>query len=211
MLKFLIADDHPLYREALIAALSTEFEKARYFESDCLDSTLNTLNKNRSMSIILLDLTMPGCENYYGLLRVRQRFPDIPVAIVSATETLSVISQTMEFGASAYIPKTTRTADIIDAVKQVLRGNEWLPEGLKNSVAEVQGEILNVAEQVRALTPKQFKVLRLVRKGMMNKQIAAELNVTEATVKAHISSIFKQFNVKSRTQILIAIEKLQFE
>lgn len=211
MLKFLIADDHPLYREALIAALDTHFEKVRYFESDSLESTLLVLNKHRAMSLIVLDLNMPGCDNFYGLLRVRQRFPNIPVLIVSATETLSVVSQSMEFGASGYIPKTTSTANIIEAVKAVIAGETWLPEELKNKVADVHDDIIDAAEHVRRLTPKQFRVLRLVRKGLMNKQIAAELNVTEATVKAHISSIFRQFNVKSRTQILVKIEKLQLD
>lgn len=211
MLKFLVADDHPLYREALISALQNNFEKARYFESDSLDTTVSNLNRHRAMSIILLDLNMPGCENFYGLLKVRQRFPDIPVAIVSATETLSVVSQAMEFGAAAYIPKTTRTADVVEAINLVLKGETWLPAKFRDSVAMVHDEIIDVAEQVKGLTPKQFKVLRLVRKGLMNKQIAAQLSVTEATVKAHISSIFKQFNVKSRTQILIKIEKLQLE
>jgi DNA-binding NarL/FixJ family response regulator len=211
MLKFLIADDHPLYREALIAALDTHFEKVRYFESDSLESTLLVLNKHRAMSLIVLDLNMPGCDNFYGLLRVRQRFPNIPVLIVSATETLSVVSQSMEFGASGYIPKTTSTANIIEAVRAVIAGETWLPEELKNKVADVHDDIIDAAEHVRRLTPKQFRVLRLVRKGLMNKQIAAELNVTEATVKAHISSIFRQFNVKSRTQILVKIEKLQLD
>ena len=113
MLKFLIADDHPLFREALCAALQTNFDKAKYFESDSLESTVAVLNKHRATSLILLDLTMPGCENYYGLLRVRQRFPHVPIAIISATESHSVISQAMDFGASAYIPKTTPTSQII--------------------------------------------------------------------------------------------------
>ncbi|WP_371193008.1 LuxR C-terminal-related transcriptional regulator [Glaciecola sp. SC05] len=211
MLKFLVADDHPLYREALISALQNNFEKARYFEADSLDTTVSNLNRHRAMSMILLDLNMPGCENFYGLLRVRQRFPDIPVAIISATETISVVSQAMEFGAVAYIPKTTKTADVVEAIKLVLKGETWLPAKFRDSVALVHDEIIDVAEQVRGLTPKQFRVLRLVRKGLMNKQIAEQLSVTEATVKAHISSIFKQFNVKSRTQILIKIEKLQLE
>jgi DNA-binding NarL/FixJ family response regulator len=211
MLKFLVADDHPLFREALTAALQNNFEKARYFESDSLDSTVAVLNKHRSMSIILLDLNMPGCENFYGLLRVRQRFPDIPVAIVSGTDTISIVSQAMEFGAAAFIPKTTKTSDVVEAIKVVIKGETWLPAKLKDCVAHVQNDIIDVAEQVRGLTPKQFRVLRLVRKGLMNKQIAQELNVTEATVKAHISSIFKQFNVKSRTQMLIKIDKLQLE
>lgn len=211
MLKFLIADDHPLYREALIAALQNNFEKARYYESDSLESSISILKRHRAMSIVLLDLSMPGCDNFFGLLKIRQRFPETPLIVISASDTVSVVSQAMEFGASAYIPKTTKTSDLVLAIETVLKGNTWLPVEYTDTVAQVHEEIIDVAEQVKRLTSKQFRVLRLVRQGLMNKEIAKKLNVTEATVKAHISSIFKQFNVRSRTQILVKIDKLQLE
>lgn len=211
MVKFLIADDHPLFREALRSALQTEFNKVVYLESDSFASTMEVIRKNRRLNLILLDLTMPGCENYYGLLRVKQNFPDIPVAVVSANEDIEVISQVVEFGADAYIPKSTPTSDFIHAIKLVLDGETWIPEDVKQQLVEVKSETKEIAQKVRELTPKQFQVLRHIKLGMMNKQIADTLNVTEATVKAHISSIFKSLGVKSRTQILVAIDKLNLD
>ncbi len=211
MVKFLIADDHPLFREALRAALQTEFNKVVYLESDSFASTIEVIRKNRRLNLILLDLTMPGCENFYGLLRVKQNFPDIPVAVVSANEDIGVISQVLEFGADAYIPKSTPTSDFIHAIKLVLDGESWVPEDVKKKLVEVKSETKEIAQKVKELTPKQFQVLRHIKLGMMNKQIADTLNVTEATVKAHISSIFKSLDVKSRTQILVAIDKLNLD
>ncbi len=211
MLKILIADDHPLYREALIAALQTHFTNAQFLESDSFDSVLASLRKHRTIGIILLDLNMPGCDNYYALLRVRQSFPNIPVIVVSGHESLDVVAQSMEFGAQAFIPKTTVTSDMIEAIKRVLAGGVWLPEGMQEKLDELDDDTIEIAQKVSELTPKQFQVLRLVKQGMMNKQIADFLNVTEATVKAHISTLFKRLDVKSRTQILVAVEKLQID
>lgn len=211
MLKMLVADDHPLFREALQGAISTSFQDATFVESDSLTSTLSALRKHRNVSIILLDLTMPGCDNFYGLLRLKQSFPDIPIAIISASETLDVISQSMEFGAQAYIPKTTATSELIKALEFTLAGHKWLPEGIEEQLESVDTNTVEVAHQVRELTPKQFQVLKHVKQGMMNKDIAETLCVTEATVKAHIGTLFKRLNVRSRAQIIVAVEKLQLE
>ncbi|MFC3121793.1 LuxR C-terminal-related transcriptional regulator [Agaribacter flavus] len=211
MLKFLIADDHPLYREALKAALKTEFDRVTYLESDSFNSTINVIRNNRRLNLLLLDLNMPGCDNFYGLLRIKQTYPDLPIAVVSATDSIDVISQVLEFGADAFIPKTTPTSDLIVALKTVLDGDKWLPAHIEKELVEVNSDTLEIAHQVKELTPKQFQVLRFIKQGLMNKHIADELNVTEATVKAHISMIFKRLNVKSRTQILVAIEKLQLD
>jgi DNA-binding NarL/FixJ family response regulator len=211
MLKMLVADDHPLFREALQGAISTSFQDVTFVESDSLTSSLSALRKHRNVSIILLDLTMPGCDHFYGLLRLKQSFPDIPIAIISASETLDVISQSMEFGAQAFIPKTTATPELIKALEHTLAGNKWLPEGVEEQLGSVDSNTVEVAHQVRVLTPKQFQVLKHVKQGMMNKEIAETLCVTEATVKAHIGTLFKRLNVRSRAQIIVAVEKLQLE
>lgn len=210
-MKFLIADDHPLYREALQCALKTEFSGVAYLESDSFSTTLQMLRKHRNVSLVLLDLTMPGCDNFYGLLRFRQSYPDLPIAVVSASDSIDVISQVMDFGANAFIPKTLPTANLVEAVKAVLMNQTWLPKGIAEQITSVNKDTLSIATKVGELTPKQFQVLRLVKLGLKNKQIADTLNVTEATVKAHISSLFKRLEVESRTQILVAVEKLQLD
>ncbi len=211
MEKFLIADDHPLFREALKGALEPLFPTAQFEESDSLESTLVILEENTDTSLILLDLNMPGCENFYGLLRVTSDFPSIPVVVISASDSVAVISHAMGMGASGFIPKSSSTMTIATAINSVVAGDTWLPEGIQNSIDEVSNEQLEIANKIATLTPKQFQVLKYLQSGKLNKQIAYDMNVTEATIKAHISAIFKKFDVNTRTQAVLLVEKLQNE
>lgn len=211
MYKFLIADDHPLLRDALKGALAGCFNNVSFWESDSLESTVSVLRTTRNISIVILDLNMPGCDNFYGLLRIRELFPSLPVVVLSASDSPEIVSQVMEFGADGFIPKTTATPTIKDAILSILDGKKWLPMGLAATLTKVDKEIKDIAEKLKELTPKQFQVLRLLKDGLMNKQIAAKLNVTEATIKAHIGVIFKKLDVKNRTQIVLAVEKLKLD
>jgi DNA-binding NarL/FixJ family response regulator len=211
MYKFLIADDHPLFREALKGALSSCFTDVTFLESESLDTTIDVLRKNRKVSIIILDLNMPGCDNFYGLLRVKEVFPDIPIVVLSASDSVQTVSQVMAFGADGFIPKTTATPMIQDALLAILNGEKWLPNGMATAILEIDNDAKDIAVKLKELTPKQFQVLKLVKNGLMNKQIASKLYVTEATVKAHIGVIFKKLDVKTRTQIVLAVERLQFD
>lgn len=211
MPKFLVADDHPLFREALRGALTPLFEDVQFAESDSLESTLLALENHKDIDLVLLDLNMPGCENFYGLIRVSEDFPQVPVAVVSASDSIQVVSQVMSFGAQGFIPKSTPTAEIAEAIKIIIGGDSWLPEHLRVNLDEVTAEQLSIAQKVAELTPKQFQVLKLLQDGMLNKQIAYDLNVTEATVKAHISAIFRKFEVNTRTQAVLLVEKLQHD
>jgi DNA-binding NarL/FixJ family response regulator len=211
MYKFLVADDHPLFRDALKSALSSCFNNVTFFESDSLDTTIAVLRKHRNISVIILDLTMPGCDNFYGLLRVKELYPTIPILVLSASDSPEVISQVMAFGAEGYIPKTSSTPTIKKAILAIMNGETWLSDDLADAITEVDTDAKDIATKLRELTPKQFQVLKLLKDGLMNKQIADKLNVTEATVKAHIGVIFKKLEVKTRTQIVLAVEKLQLD
>ncbi|GAC34928.1 LuxR C-terminal-related transcriptional regulator [Paraglaciecola polaris] len=211
MAKFLIADDHPLFREALVGALSPLFEKIEILQSDSLDSTLTTLQENPDIDLILLDLHMPGCENFYGLIRVTQDYPQIPVAVVSASDSIEVVSYVMSFGAKGFVPKSTPTLLIADALRAIMNGETWLTDELRVQIAEIDGDEINLAQKIAELTPKQFQVLKLIHDGLLNKQIAHELNVTEATVKAHISAVFRKLDVNTRTQAVLLLKKLSLE
>mgnify|MGYP003705881983 CR=1 FL=1 len=208
--KFLISDDHPLYREALVLALQLLFENVDIIQSDGLDSTLDALQQNSDFDLVLLDLNMPGCDNFYGLIRVTQDFPKIPVAVVSASDSVEVVSKVMSLGAKGFIPKTTATQTIANALKQIMHGNNWLPEGMQSRIEHIEHikPIFDVARLVGELTPKQFQVLKLIQNGLLNKQIAFELNITEATVKAHISGVFRKLNVNTRTQAVLLLKNL---
>lgn len=209
MAKFLIADDHPLFREALTAALQPFFPSLEIVESDSLESTLDAITTHRDIDLVLLDLQMPGSEQLYGLMCLVQTYPDVPVAVISATDTPRVIAQVMAFGAGAFIPKSSRSQDIADAVNAVIAGDTWLPAGLEEEINNVDEEQSSIAQLVSELTPKQFQVLKKLQDGKLNKQIAFEMHVTEATIKAHISAIFRKLNVNTRTQAVLLVEKLQ--
>ena len=207
MAKFLIADDHPLYREALVSALQLLFKNVDIIQSDGLDPTLDALQKNSDFDLVLLDLNMPGCDNFYGLIRVTQDFPQVPVAVVSASDSVEVVSTVMSLGAKGFIPKSTATQTIANALKWIMHGNNWLPEGMQSKIDNIKPTV-DVARLVGGLTPKQFQVLKLLQNGLLNKQIAFDLNITEATVKAHISGVFRKLNVNTRTQAVLLFKNL---
>jgi DNA-binding NarL/FixJ family response regulator len=207
MAKFLIADDHPLFRGALVGALQPLFNNVDIIQSDSFDSTMDALQNNTGFDLILLDLNMPGCENFYGLIRVSKDFPDIPVAVVSASDSGEVISKVMNLGAKGFIPKSTPAQTIAEALKQILDGNTWLPEGTDINI-ERDAPTFDIAKLVGELTPKQFQVLKLLQNGLLNKQIAFDLCITEATVKAHISAVFRKFKVNTRTQAVLLLKNL---
>ena len=211
MAKFLIADDHPLFREALISALVPLFESSEFIQSDSLDSTLEALLNNQDIDLVLLDLHMPGCENFYGVIRVSEDYPNTPVAVISASDSVEIISHVMSFGAKGFISKSAPSKKIAKALVSIMNGNSWLPDGMREKLSAVGHEELGIAQKVAELTPKQFQVLKLIQEGLLNKQIAFDLSITEATVKAHISAIFRKLNVNTRTQAVLLLKKLELE
>lgn len=211
MNQFLIADDHPLFREALKGALQSQFEDLTVFESESFDSTLAVLSEQDELDLLLLDLHMPGSGDLYGLIRIREDYPSLPIVVVSGSEDLSIISKVMAYGAMGFIPKASSTQDIAQGIETVLEGETWLPENIKDKVANVESEDKELAQQVASLTPQQYKVLQYLHEGLLNKQIAYELHISEATVKAHITAIFRKLGVYNRTQAVLIASKLQLE
>ncbi|QFU05656.1 Transcriptional regulatory protein DegU [Pseudoalteromonas sp. THAF3] len=211
MSQFLIADDHPLFREALKGALTKQFTPLEVFESDTFDSTLAVLDEQPELDILLLDLHMPGNGDLYGLIRIREDYPDLPIAVVSGSEDLHIVSKVMGYGAMGFIPKSSSAQQIADAISHMLEGDTWLPEEIKDKVEAISGEDKELAVQVASLTPQQYRVLSYLHEGLLNKQIAYELNISEATVKAHITAIFRKLGVYNRTQAVLIASKLQLE
>ena len=211
MSQFLIADDHPLFREALKGALSAKFADLEVFESENFETTLQVLNEQEDLDILLLDLRMPGNGDLYGLIRIREDYPSLPIAVVSGSEDINVVSKVMAYGAMGFIPKSSSSDDIAMAINHILEGDVWLPSELKDKVSDVDGEDKEIAAQVASLTPQQYKVLQYLHEGLLNKQIAYELHISEATVKAHITAIFRKLGVYNRTQAVLIASKLQLE
>lgn len=209
MTRILVADDHPLFREALSGALEPYFEDAEILEADSLNSVLSTLESQPHVDLILLDLSMPGGEHFNALITIREKYEHIPVAVVSATEGIEVVAQVMSLGAQGYIPKSTATKEIAQAIVKIQEGETWLPEDKREELDKVDDDVKQLIKRFRELTPKQIQVLNYLRSGLMNKQIAHEMNVTEATIKAHISAILRKLDINTRTQAVLLMDKLQ--
>ena len=204
--KIIIADDHPLFRQALLNTLKVQLTQTKWVEAQTIAELEQQLSDNTDSDMLLLDLNIPGAHGFNTLIHVRNHFPQIPVVIVSAHEDQETIAKAIEFGAAGFVPKSTPVDIIYKAIQQVLMGDIWVPEAFQiNANNEDHADI---AERVASLTQQQYRILMMFAQGMLNKQIAYDLNVSEATIKAHATAIFRKLNVRNRTQAVIAISQL---
>ena len=204
----LIADDHPLFRGALREAVNGLFDRAEIAEAGTFEEVTDVLERGGDIDLILLDLRMPGVRGFSGLMYLRAQYPSLPIVVVSANDDPAVIRRCMEFGASGFIPKTLGVDALRQAVGQVLQGEVWTPPDV-DLQRDADAESAAVIGRLSTLTPQQVRVLMMLSGGLLNKQIAYELGVSEATVKAHVSAILQKLGVESRTQAVIAAGKIE--
>jgi DNA-binding NarL/FixJ family response regulator len=204
----LIADDHPLFRGALREAVDGLFSRAQIAEAGTFEEVTEILERGRDLDLILLDLSMPGARGFSGLMYLRAQYPGLPIVVVSANDDPAVIRRCMEFGAAGFIPKTLGVEALRQAISQVLQGEVWTPPDVDLS-RDTDVETAAMIARLATLTPQQVRVLMMLSGGLLNKQIAYELGVSEATVKAHVSAILQKLGVESRTQAVIAAGKIE--
>jgi len=204
--KIIIADDHPLFRQALLGTLKNKLSQTQWLEAQTIAELDQQLQNNNDSDLLLLDLNIPGAHGFSTLIHVRNHFPQIPVVIVSAHEDQNTISKAMKYGAAGFVPKSTPVDDIFTAIMAVLSGEIWLPKSFQGISENVESS--DIAERVASLTQQQYRILTMFAQGLLNKQIAYDLNVSEATIKAHATAIFRKLDVRNRTQAVIAIAKL---
>jgi len=196
----IVADDHPLFRSALVQAVqsvlnSEIFQAANFQEVEAL------LQQHQDIELVLLDLNMPGNDGLTGLTSVINAYPGVSVVVVSAQEDPRTIKRAMDFGSSGFIPKSSPIEVLSEAVEIVLEGGSWLPENISLQLQHLgSSDSQQFAEKLKILTPHQFSVLKLLADGLLNKQIAYQLNVQETTIKQHVSAILKKLEVYNRTQ-----------
>lgn len=205
--RIVIADDHPLFRGALRQALSDVYTGLSIEEAGSLGEVTGILDSGDEPDLILLDLKMPGVQGFSGLMYLRAQYPGVPVVVVSANEDHPIIRRTIDFGASGFVPKSTPVEKIREAVARVLDGDIWVPSELNLNEPD-ESEESEMAARLATLTPQQVRVLMMLSQGLLNKQIAYELNVSEATIKAHVSAILQKMGVDSRTQAVIAAGRI---
>lgn len=207
MTRIVIADDHPLVRGALRQAVESRFQGAEVSEVGSFEEAVAAISRDHDVDLLLLDLAMPGVEGFSGLIYLRAQHPSIPVVIVSGNDDPGIIRRSLGFGASGFIPKTVAMDVMAQALDTVLKGGAWTPPDV-DLTQPVDQETSDLVKKLATLTPQQVRVLMMLSQGLLNKQIAFELTVSEATVKAHVSAILQKLGVDSRTQAVIAAAKI---
>jgi DNA-binding NarL/FixJ family response regulator len=206
--RVVIVDDHPLYRVALKGAVSAACS-AEFHEADSVASMFGTLERHPDVDLLLLDLNLPDANGFNALAYLRGSHPQLPVIVVSAMDDSGTVHKTMAFGAQGFLSKSADAASIRECVQAVLRGDLVLPSGYRAESSQApDAGALEVAEHLAQLTPQQFRVLTMLCSGRLNKQIAHDLQITEATVKAHMTAIMRKLGAANRTQAVLLAARL---
>lgn len=205
-MKIILADDHPLFRQALTLTLKSNFSGAKIFEAQTIPDLEQHLQSVNDVDLLLLDLDIPGAKGFDSLIAIRRTYPELGVVIISGFEDKETIYKAMNYGAAGFIPKSTPVPEMVIAIKEVLSGTLWTPDGKFNG-HDTEKNI--ASEKVASLTPKQHKILLMFADGLLNKQIAYELGLSESTIKSHASTIFLKLGVRSRTQAVILLNEVQ--
>lgn len=207
--RVVIADDHPLFREAITSVVRRTLRDAEILEASDLAS-LQALDLS-DVDLLLLDLTMPGVHGLSGLVHVRAQAPAVAVMVVTATEDPAVVQRALGLGAAGFVPKSAGLAEISQAIEKVLAGGISVPDRFTGTPFQLSQTEISATRRIGSLTPQQFRIATLLAAGMLNKQIAWELGIAEATVKVHMSTILRKLNVQNRTQVALLIQILDFE
>jgi len=204
----IVADDHPLFRAAIKEALEAEHGEIDFLEAGSFEALQSLVQANPEVDLVLLDLHMPGVSGFAGLVYLCTRYPSVPVVMISANEDPVVIRRALDHGAAGFIPKSSSIETITEAVNAVLMGEIWSPPSISSKHPGGNDSELELAARMSSLTPQQFKVLMMMSQGLLNKQIAYELGVSEATIKAHVTAIMNKLKVSNRTQAVLAAQRL---
>ena len=206
--RIVIADDHPLVRGAIAQAVAGASLGATIIETGDLEGVRAILGKEPDVDLVLLDLALPDVRGFSGLVMLRAEFASVPIVVVSGNTERGAVRRCLDFGAAGFIPKTADFDVMRDAIRRVLAGDVWTPPDVDLSIP-ADRETEDLVRRMASLTPQQVRVLMMVQSGLLNKQIAWELGVSEATIKAHVSAILTKLGVESRTQAVIAAAKIE--
>ena len=209
--EILVADDHPLFREALRHALGRAVPDAVVVEADSVAALLQAAEDHPEAELLLLDLNMPGAQGFSALVQMRAHHPSLPVVIISANEDPGVIRRSIAHGAAGFVPKSSAVGEMVEALRTVLEGDVWVPASVDIDSPALEAPEADVASRLGSLTPQQFRVLTMLSAGLLNKQIAWELGVSEATVKAHMTAIMQKLGATNRTQAVVLAQRLALD
>ena len=202
-----IAEDHPMFRGALGLTVRRLMPEALLIEVASQGELEVALARSVDVKIVLLDLRIPGANGLSSLVFLRGEYPEVAVAIISGGAYAETIDRARQLGAAAFIPKSASIETIAQALAGVLRGESWFPE--QDDAPPTASPRLH--DQLTTLTPQQFRVLKYLADGMLNKQIADKLDVSEGTVRAHVTGILRKLGVSTRTQAVLQVTEFGLE
>ena len=210
MTTILVADDHPLFREALRGVVGRNIPGAELHEADNADGLYAMADAHPDADLLLLDLNMPGAQGFSALVHLRGLHPQLPVVMVSAREEPAVVRRALDHGAMGFIPKSSNAEALGAALRRVLDGDRFVPD-IAGAAPQTTQDEHDIAARIRELTPQQFRVLQMLGSGKLNKQIGYELGVSEATIKAHMSAILRKLGASNRTQAVLMAGRLSVD
>ena len=206
--RILIADDHPLFRSAMIQAVLKIDSTAQILEADSLARAEALLKEhNNRFDMLFLDLRMSDSQGLAGMMMIKASCPKLPIVIVSASDEVSTIHAAIEGGAVGYIVKSYSPEQISAAYAEIKQGDVHMPESVKMALRHNE-QLSSSLDNFRSLTQTQLRVLVKMTNGLLNKQIAGEMGITEATVKSHVTEILKKLNCRNRTQAVVIAKEL---
>ncbi|MCJ8322391.1 MAG: response regulator transcription factor [Rhizobiales bacterium] len=209
--KVVIVDDHPLFRAALKQAIRKISTNAKIMEVSSLAEASTILAQEDHVNLLLLDIHMSDSDGFAGLIMYKQAYPLTPIVIVSASEEPDMVKNAIDFGASGFIPKSADLSIIREAINNVFEGQSWWPDIDANAIrnSDRPTNFNEFSKLFSTLTPTQSKVFMAISEGLLNKQIAFKMDISESTIKTHITAIFKKLNISSRTQAVIFAQNLE--
>lgn len=188
-MRVLLVDDHPLFRQALAATVALARSGLVIEQHETLAAVRESLARDASDALVLLDLKLSDSSGVSGLLALKAHFPDVPVAVVSATDDAETVQTAVACGAAGFVSKSAGIDELTAAIETLAQGHSWFPDATG-------------ADDAAPLSTTQARILDGVHRGLMNKQIAWELGLSEATVKYHLTYIYRRMGVITRAQLL---------
>lgn len=206
----LVIDDHPLYCDALATTMESIFNTRRIRTATSLGEALQQLRMRFSPDLIILDLNLPDASGLSGFMKIKEKTPDIPVIVISAITTEGVVQSVMAAGAAGFIPKDTGRQTFQDAMRDIWNGKTYVPSGyvLPTRTQATDRSVETISRKIAHLSQQQTRILSLICEGMPNKLIAYEMQLAEATVKAHITALLRRLGVHNRTQAAMLVREV---
>ncbi|MHA7971702.1 response regulator [Rhizobium sp. CAU 1783] len=206
----LVIDDHPLYCDALATTMESIFNTRRIRTATSLGEALQQLRMRFSPDLVILDLNLPDASGLSGFLKIKEKTPDIPVIVISAITTEGVVQSVLAAGAAGFIPKETGRQTFQDAMRDIWNGKTYVPPGiaLPTRTQSSDRSVETISRKIAHLSQQQTRILGLICEGMPNKLIAYEMQLAEATVKAHITALLRRLGVHNRTQAAMLVREV---